>query len=288
MNIRIQTDGAAIFDSSHNQAVNGSSNQMNSVNQDNKGKSIFAGNLNMITDSIEQKRDMARKKAMRVLEDEFSNDKNIDKMIEEQKELVAEVKEETLEYSQQLKDVRAAKEQYIAEYGLDEEGAVPTPEQQVELMEFDMAEDELEIRIMKGKEEAKARNVAVEEIQVERMKSHGMVDAQKEADGIMEAASEEIVGMLVEEAKDHVDETLEEQKEKAEEVKEKKEEEQEKLDAKNKTPQQQAVSNTAETLGELQDISEDCKMIQKELKMMVEVKEMTEEDIKGILIDQQL
>lgn len=289
MNINVQKNGngLSIFAGNESQAANaGNSQKLQSENKKN-GKSIFAGNLNMTTDRIDQKREMARKKAMRVLEDEFANEKDLDNMVEEQKERVAEVKEEFLANSAVLKDVKAAKERYMEEYGLNEEGAKPTPEQMAELVEFNKAEKELNGRMILAKEEAKARNRAVEDIMVERLKSHGMVDAQEEADDIMESASKEIIGMLIDEAKDHVDETMEEQKEKAEEIKEKKEEEQEKLEEKKETPQQAAVSNTAETMGELQDISQDCKMIQTELKVMIDTKELLEEDLKGLLVDQQ-
>ncbi len=290
MNIRVQSNenGISIFTGNESQLVNGSNKQNVTSNKENTGKSIFAGSLNMTTDRIEQKRDMARKKAMRVLEEEFANEKGIDKMVEEQKEKVAEVKEDFLENAQTLKDLKAAKEQYKKEYGLDKEGAVPTAEQMTELIEFSKAEGELNSRLILAREEAKARNRAVDEIMIEREKSHGMVDAKEEADTIMEEAGKEVLGMLVEEAKDHIEETQEEQKEKAEEIKEKKEEEQEKLEKKNETPQQAAVSKTSETMGELQDISQDCQMIQKELKVMIETKEITEEDIKGLLADWQL
>ena len=248
--------------------------------------SIYAGNLGLTTDKIEQTREQARKKAMQVLTDELSNEKKIDDMVEEQKQIVAELKEEMLDNVETLKDVREAKERYMAEYGLDKEGAKPTGEQMLELIEFNKTESELTRNNILAKEEVKARNMAVEDIMVERLKSHGMVDAQKEADDIMDSASKEIVGMLTDEAKEHVDETLEEQKEKAEEIKEKKEEQEEKLEKKKETPQQQVASNTAETMGELQDINQECEMLQKELKIMVNTNQILEEDLKGLLLDQ--
>lgn len=290
MDVRVQSNHneISIFTGNENQIVNGSNKQNMASNKENAGKSIFAGNLNMTTDHIEQKRDMARKKAMRVLEEEFANEKDIDKMVEEQKEKVSEVMEQFQENAQTLKDVKAAKEQYMEEYDLKEDGVVPTAEQMTDLIEFSKAEAELNGRMILAKEEAKARNRAVDEIMIEREKSHGMVDAREEADTILEEAGEEILDMLVEEAKEHVEDTQEEQKEKAEELKEKKEEEQEKVEKKNETPQQEAVSKTSETMGELQDISQDCQMLQKELKVMIETKEITEEDIKGLLADWQL
>ena len=210
MKIRVQQNGngVALF----NQNENCNTNRIGDFGEgirnfkQEAGKSIFAGNLTLTTDGIEQKREQARKKAMRVLEEEFGNEKEIDAMVDEQKEIVAKLKEDMKDSLQALKDTRVAKECYMAEYGLDKEGAKPTPEQTLELIEFAKAESEFERNMILAKEEAKARNMAVEDIMVERLKSHGMVDAQKEADDIMEAASKEILSDIINEAKDQVDE----------------------------------------------------------------------------------
>ena len=287
MNINIQknNNGLSVFSNNNSFTTNNIVNQKPFGKNEN-GNSIYAGKFSLTTDKIEQTREKARKKAMKVLTDELSNEKNIDDMVEEQKQKVAKLKEDLLGNAEMLKDVREAKERYMAEYGLDKEGSKPTGEQMLELIEFNKAESELTRNSILAKEEAKARNMAVEDIMVERLKSHGMVDAQKEADDIMGSVSEEIIGMLTDEAKDHVDKTLEEQKEKAEEIKEKKEEQEEKLEEKRETPQQQAVSNTTETMGELQDINQECEMLQKELQVMVNTKQILEEDLKGLVLDQ--
>ena len=282
MNIRVQQNGNGILN------INSIGVEKLQNAKQEEGKSVFAGNLTLTTNGIEEKRAMARKKAMRVLEEEFGNEKKMDDMVDEQKEIVAKLKEDVKESLQALKDTKAAKERYMAEYGLDNEGAKPTPEQTLELIGFAKAEGKFESDMILAREEAKARNMAVEDIMVERLKSHGMVDAREEADDIMEAAGKEILSDMINEAKDQVDEKLEEEKEKAEELKEKKEEEQEKLEEKKETPEQAALSNTVETMGEIQNISQDCQMLQKELKVMVEMKEITEEDIKGLLVNQKL
>ena len=282
MNIRIQQNGNGILN------INNIGVEKPQNAKQEEGKSVFAGNLTLTTNGIEEKRAMARKKAMRVLEEEFGNEKKMDDMVDEQKEIVAKLKEDVKESLQALKDTKAAKERYMAEYGLDKEGAKPTPEQTLELIEFAKAEGKFESDMILAREEAKARNMAVEDIMVERLKSHGMVDAREEADDIMETAGQEILSDMINEAKDQVDEKLEEEKEKAEELKEKKEEEQEKLEEKKETPEQAVLSDTVETMGEIQNISQDCQMLQKELKVMVEMKEITEEDIKGLLVNQKL
>lgn len=71
---------------------------------------------------------------------------------------------------------------------------------------------------------------AIRTVKIERLKEHGMVDAQKEADEINAAASKEIIGMLVGEAQDHIDEAIEEKKEEAKEKAEEKEEREEKIE----------------------------------------------------------
>ena len=98
MKIRVQQNGngVALF----NQNENCNTNRIGDFGEgirnfkQEAGKSIFAGNLTLTTDGIEQKREMARKKAMRVLEEEFGKEKEIDAMVDEQKEIVAELKED--------------------------------------------------------------------------------------------------------------------------------------------------------------------------------------------------
>ncbi len=286
INVQKNENGLAIFIESQLRSTNSTRKQNLEAGQQSE-KSIFAGNLNVITDGIEQKRKQARSLAMKVIGDAFSDEKELDTSIKEQKQRVAELKDEYLQVAQQLKDVKAAKEMYIEEYGLNKEGAEATPEQQVELLEFEKAKTELSRSMLSMKEESKARNMAVENIMVERLKSHPMVDATEEANEIMEQAGKEIMGMLREETKEHIDETMEENKKKAEAAQEKKEE-QEKLEEKNETPEEQKISHTAETMGELQEISQNHNMLQKELKIMVDTNQILEEDLKGLLLDQEL
>ena len=69
-----------------------------------------------------------------------------------------------------------------------------------------------------GMEEETIKNV-----NLERLKTHPMVDAQKEAKKIEQSESKEVLGMLMEEGKDHVDDQIEKEKEEAKKAKEKKE-----------------------------------------------------------------
>ena len=105
----------------------------------------------------------------------------------------------------------------------------PTPYQQRALEITEKAEffqkniDDAQIDLV-------SEDTAIRSVKIERLKEHGMVDAQKEADEINEAASKEFISMLIGEAQDHIDEKLEEKKEEAKEKAEEKEEQEEKIE----------------------------------------------------------
>ncbi|MCM1388314.1 MAG: hypothetical protein NC231_13380 [Bacillus sp. (in: Bacteria)] len=75
-----------------------------------------------------------------------------------------------------------------------------------------------------------SEDIAIRTVKIERLKEHGMVDAQKEADEINEAASKEFIGALIGEAQDYIDEKMEEKKEEAKEKAEEKEKQEEKIE----------------------------------------------------------
>ncbi len=58
----------------------------------------------------------------------------------------------------------------------------------------------------------------VKRIMIEKLKTHGMVDAKNAADDIMDAANDDVVSMLVSDVKDGIDEKMEEAKEDAKDV----------------------------------------------------------------------
>ena len=76
-------------------------------------------------------------------------------------------------------------------------------------------------------------NQAIEATKQERLKSHEMVDAQKRADEVLAEASKEVIGLLIDEAKDHVDDEFEEQVEDAKKKAEEKAEQEKKIEERN-------------------------------------------------------
>ncbi len=144
-----------------------------------------------------------------------------------------------------------------------------------------------------GKAEIKiqAINQAIRQIKIDRPASQVMQDAQRNKEDLMEAASKEIQGMLMEDAKDKIDEKAEEIQEAAEKREEKKEELEERLEAvkEDKEETEEAAESAAETAQEMakQIIDSDAlnTAVDEEVKKKMEELQKHLEELKGIVID---
>ena len=178
-----------------------------------------------------------------------------------------------------------------------------------------------EERYVYQRREDNAQNYAQElqssltDMKIERLKFHKMADAQKKADQVMEQASEEIIGLLVDEAKDHVDETYEEQREEAEKKAEEKEEQEEKLEKIEKQKeliearvdaaqehtheaeeaqreQEKDAREEAQLMKDMAegglDVAGTSSAVKAEIKDMLQKMKLIEADIKGIEVDEEI
>lgn len=118
-------------------------------------------------------------------------------------------------------------------------------------------------------------------------KSQTMIKAQNTAEQIEESTRKEVVGMLLDEAKDHIDEEMEEKKDEALEKAEKEKEEEERIkkikeekDEKEEFTEQ--VADSAQLFTEADSAMED---VQKAVKKVMDEMKLLEEDIKGAAVD---
>lgn len=307
------------------------------------GKSIFVGNLNQI-DPIEEKRKQAQQKAFKVVSDAWENDQKIDESIRkrqedflEQADAKAEAKTQLAVVEQNMKDLQEAygveddsaeqKDLLILEKYYDTKNGVPHEElteeeskRLVELFNQPMTEYQkaaLELNDQAGMWRKEIENAKsgmeddikdIKSIERERLKSHPMVDAQKEADGILAAADKEILGMLVQEGTDHIDDKFEEEQEKAkerEEEEKQEEERQEKIEEK-RAIQEALIEGTKEAVQEAvvkarKNDSDDLEMtdmlskaveetasdgVGKSLDEIKNSMKLLEADLKGIKVDE--
>ncbi len=228
---------------------------------------IYAANLKLGQnpagqDPIEQKRGIARQKALKIVKDAWENDKEIERDVLAKRTHYEEMRLQKEEAGEQLDYIHKDEKAYQELYGVKDDsqeqrdlellkkrqeyqagvGAPPTREESERLSEIDenplteYQEKMLGLNRMsidtrqKFHEADKAMTDDVRDakrILLGKLEYHPMVDAQNAADDIMDASNREVMGMLVQEAVSHVDEQQKEAEEKAKEKADREEEKQE-------------------------------------------------------------
>ena len=311
--------------------------------------------LNMQNDIVMQRKQRAQKKALKMISDAWNGDRKTDQTIAEYQDKIRQLKadleenqdiilrgeehkeelrqlygvEENSQEQQDLKllEKEAASKKHYANsdpvYLTDEEQerlaeihAQGLTEYQERCMNIDKEQENFELEVDKIKTQIQAYSNAITSTKLERLKYHDMVDAQEKAEDLMDAASKEAIGLLMDEAKDHVDEELEEQVEEAKKKAEEKAEKEEKIEER-KEKQEELEVRVDETRAEREEQEErrreaeersreDADLLDSMLengmggigatkadvkaaiKEMLHKMKLLEEDIKGSLIDEEV
>ena len=336
MKVDTSTLNISVNNSSNSQ-TNGTNNKSN---KDGENGAIFAGNMNLPEDRIATRRAQAQKKALKVVGEAFDGDKAIDNSLDESRQRISDLRQHIMDLQSENKNFSEQKAQIREDLGvsldsdeqkelellekkaesnipgsnvalseeeykkLAEIDAKPKTEYQERALELDKMVWDNEYNINQDKYAAQSENAAISSIKIERLKTHAMADANKEAEGIMEDANKEIIGMLRDDVKDHIDEENEEQKEeadkkaeeedkKAEDLKKAKEQREEnqpdavKEDQTDSAEQSddRGLENMTEGLTELSQAKTD---VQSEIKNIVDEMKLLQEDLKGITVNAQL
>lgn len=280
--------------------------------EQDKRKSFFAGDTNFASDPIAEKRKEAQEKAWKVVSDAWDADKAIDKSVEDRKNHYNEMLAIKEEAQSHLKDINDQIDVLKEEYGITEEMKYQDWPAEYKQRYFELHDQASEFKkqIYDADKLMKDDIADIKAIALERLKSDPMIDAQKTADAIEAAANEEIIGMAMQQAKDHIDEKMEEAEEKAEEKAEEDEAKEEKLeDLKEIRALQEAIiEGTKEAVAEAEarrhenetpelPLDELIKLSQmntetdKAQKSLDEIKysmNLLEADLKGIEIDEEI
>lgn len=310
----------------HSEQSNTSGIAVRASDKNPNGKSIDGSALQEKFDPVAAKKEEAKKKAMKIVGDAFANELKMDDELSARRERIKALQEEKGYASGAIKEIEdnraALREAYAIEEDSQEEKDLKLLEKEVrsrfpgsgvqlskeemdaiqKIKENGLSEYQQRSLEMLGHEapyvdivyeadkEIKLENQIVRETKLERLKSHTMEDAQKQAEEVLEAASKEAIGMLVDEAKEHIDEEAEEREEKAEAEKEKQEEIEARIDAA-KEKKKENEELTEEILEKVQEVSigaSDVNAAQQEIKDMMSKMKLIEEDIKGAAVDQSL
>ena len=286
---------------------------------------FYAGNLNqdLFENKLLQKKKEAQEKAMKVVGDAFNADKQIDNDLQERRDRIAALEQENQKLQNQINEISERQDELMKQYGITAdsqeqkdlellrkkdkwmrgEGEALTKEEfehvsklekvgltdyQRQQREWDAEKKHFQKDIDKNKEEILLENAIIRGTKLERLKSSPMVKAQKEAEAILDASSKEIIGLVIEEAKETVEEKSKEEQEKAEKLEEKQKE------------QEAFIEKQKEKREETEELLEDIPMkelvhmgqlkdeIKQEIKNIVTEMKLVAEDIKGAVVDKNI
>lgn len=251
----------------------------------NKNNVIDGKTLNLSGSILDEKKTQAKKEAMKLIRDAFEGDQKISDSFNEKKRHLEELIQSKGEADKVIKDIESERKALREEYGLSENSQ---EEQELKLLEKEFrsglpgSEVSLSYEEKKALDEIKQRglteyqsrsmemldyeknyivksysntfeiqdeNRSLGMMEREMLKNTSMIDAQKQAKKVEEELNEQVVSIVVDEAKDNIDSEAEEKKEEAE----------------------KATSNVVEA--------------QQEVKEMMSKMNILEEDIKGITVD---
>ena len=248
--------------------------------QKSSGKSIDGRGIAAASDPIAAKRAQAQKKAMKIFGDAFAGESKIDDDMSERRERVKSLQQEIAEKKQSIKELEDTRDSLL-EQGFDENSE--------EVRKLTEGIKEYNKQAMEAENERMAENAVIRETKLERLKSNPMGEAKEQADAVMEAANDEILGMLVAEGREQIDKKQAEEKQKAEAAAEKKQEQEEKLEARkeDKKEQEKLMENIVEASQKLDGGGTDSvAQAQQEIRDMLNRMKLVAEDVKGSTVDQ--
>ncbi len=251
-----------------------------------------SGNLSSISGAnlkgeslVQQRQGMARKQALKVVSDAFDGEKKLDAQMQSIKDEIKRFQDEINEKTAETRDNDARLKELQEAYGIDpdseennelselafkmnnskdglsDEETSKMSEYQQQALYFVAKNQQNSLDIDRAKAQQMGNVQGYADMKRERAKSQDMRKAQDAAEDIMEAAGEETIALLTQEAVEHVDEEQKEREEEAKEAAEKKKEEK-KEEAKKlekEAMQQEMIENIKEHAAETQKTSADAK-----------------------------
>lgn len=295
-------------------------------------KSISAGNLNNMTDrefDISQKRKSARKQAMKLISDAWDKDNKTAQNIKNMETEKADIAVQNSDLKSKLKDIDKSQKDLQELYGVapesqeqkdlellkkyqDNRNGVsndkfskeevdrlkelqnePLTEYQKKALMINSAKDAIRSQIDKNDLKAMNKTMSINSAKIEQLKSQDMLKASDAADSIIDAAEEDIFGMLVNEGKQNIDDNMKEQQEEAKKAEEEKEKKQEQIDETKKKRQEEKEILENEQQADKLELDTSIKNqtvdhlseAQQQVEQIMKKNNLINEDIKGIEID---
>ena len=284
-------------------------------------QSIKANNLNTLADPIAAKKKQAQQKAMKLVGDVFNSERKVDESIKARRDKMGEIRNDISRAKSDIKELDRQQDDLNKAYGVTEDSDEArayelmkksvgnafalSDEEKKELAEYKksgiseyLEQSEELYKRKKSREgeidelnmEMKVEEEVIRQTKREQLKSHADVDAQKQAQEIMDETAKEITGMLVDEAKEHIDGELDKKKEAADAQKEKKEELEEKIEARKEKEkeQEELTEDILDGVETKNAVTAEMSEAQAEVKDMMSKMNLIEYDVKGAAVDEKL
>lgn len=278
---------------------------------------------------IEQRKKMAGKQAMKLISDAFDRNTKSMESIDKLRELKSQKLDELRDKNKSMAEIDEQKAALMKEYGVTEDSdemkelelLKKYQNNRMGILTGNFSDEEIEkLKSLQGttRSEFQAKYLELNDAYNQYRKDAGEIEddlkvltaniniqkndlnasqdmekAQDAADAILDAASKEAIGLMMQDAKENVDDTADEEKEKAERAKEKEEELQERIDkVKEKNDEQKKIIEESVEASKLdQNINvktQDTSTVaqaQKSIDKILKDNNLISEDIKGIEID---
>lgn len=298
-----------------------------------KNLTLSAGNItgrgSQLESRIQQKRDQARKQAMKLINDAWDADKKaadgIDALNKDKQNQLNRLSE----YKQSLKEADEREKQLQEKYNIDPDSQeqkdlellkkyqnysngsdyadfskeeverlkelqnTPRTEYQDKALMLNGYRGEVRNQISMTEYKLMAISESVHDSKIDRLKSQDMLKADDSADRILDAAEKDVLGMVIDDAKENIDKKMEEEQKKAEDAAKKRDEQQERIDdsKQDAREQREIIRNDAKT--DMLDINNglsgkdvnNVEEVQKHIQKMLNDEKLINEDLKGIKID---
>lgn len=282
-------------------------------------KTYYAGDMKL-TDSmnpISRKKEEARQQAMKVVGNAFQADRAVDDDLELRRSKIQTLRQENQKYQQEMEWYDGEQERLKASYGVTDgseeqkelellrkcqdpfehatmeerrEAAAISErgltEYQSRVLELDEAKKPYQQSIHENNEQIRNEAAVIKGVRLERLKHSPMVKAQKQAEEILDAASKEIVGMAVEEAKEHMDAEAEKRKEEGEKIEEERREQEELLEERRERREEWKDLVEDLPMEEMLDLNRLQEDVKQEIQDILNKMKLVAEDIKGAAVDE--
>ena len=253
-----------------------------------KRQTVFAGNLNVentLQDRIAARKAEAKEKAMKIVGDAFAGERALDAEVESHKNKIESLKEERKALEESSANLTARQEDLWKAF---ENGEVTQEDYDKQSAELD---EERKV-IIRSQDENMGQMITegriLYEIGQERLKSTPMLDAWNQADEVLDAAGEEIIGMVAEGAQEKLDEDAKIRKEQAEKIEEKKEATEEIIEKRKERQEEQEELLENMPVSEMISMDKVQEDVKAEVQQMLNKMKLITEDIKGAAVDENL